>query len=352
MARVTGRVDPVDGMRRPASDAEYCEVYPGSMKKIVGLALFLILSGTGCMSTSGAEVRVVLAEGEAPEFAADASSILDELEAWRGLPFLEDLRVEILPASEVSDKKLNGWYEWSTKRLVVVEGKSTAMGRGVLLHEMFHALQDQHFNLWRHHAEVAPLGLDAQRALGALIEGEAMLAVSEILDYDFERHAHLPEEGAIDAERFEKLFHYGSGLRFVRALRAAGGWEAVDAAYADPPRTTAKIYHPERYLDPEPPLDTAAIPSEGAVDLAAPRGEFELHLFLARSETLRPRVAELAAHVVSDLAWSTGDETVWQLKFDDLDAVNDIVQAADSLGAHLVVTVTPSGGMITCTLED
>ena len=316
------------------------------------LALSATLVGTGCVGLSGANVQVVLADGEAPAFAEDAALILDELEAWRGLPFLEDLVVEIVPASEVSDEKLNGWYESSTKRLVVVEGKSDAMGRGTLLHEMFHALQDQHFDLGRLHAEVEPLGPDAQRALQALIEGEAMLAVSELMDYDFERHAHLPETGPIDPARFAKIFHYGAGLRFVRAVRDAGGWDAVDGAFHAPPRTTAEIYHAERFLDPKLTLDTSGMPAEGTIGRAAPRGEFELRLFLAGSEELRPRAAEIADHLVIELGWRTAEESVWRLHFDDTEAVNAIIGAADSLGARLVSAVGSTGGIVTVYSKD
>ncbi len=313
------------------------------------LVLAMLVGWTGCASRPAPGVTVALADGEAPAFAADADAILAELEAWRGLRFREDLVVELVPASEAGEK-LNGWYESRTKRLVVVEGKSERMGRGVLLHEMFHALQDQHFDLARLHAEVEPLGADAQRALRALIEGEAMLAVSEIMDYDFERHAHLAKEGPIDAARFEKIFHYGYGLRFVRALRDAGGWEAVDAAFASPPRTTAEIFDPSRYLDPEPAVDQPGLPPEGAVGPAAPRGEFEVRLFLARSETLRPRVDELAGHLVSELAWSTGAETAWRLCFDDPRVAEAIRAESDALGARLVAASGPPGGIVTAYL--
>jgi hypothetical protein len=43
-------------------------------------------------------------------------------------------------------------------------------------------------------------------------------------------------------------FPYMQGLAFVQALYADGGWAAVDAAYADPPRSTEHILHPDRYL--------------------------------------------------------------------------------------------------------
>jgi hypothetical protein len=306
----------------------------------------------------GAEVR--LADGAAPAFAADANAILAELEEWRGLPFLRDVVVEIAPQADVADDKLNGWYEPQTKRLVVVEGRTDAVSRGTLLHEMFHALQDQHFDLARLHRDVRDAGPDAQRALQALIEGEAMLAVSELMDYDFERHAHLPEDGPIDPARFEKIFHYGAGLRYARALRERGGWEEVDAAFARPPRTTAEILHPERghpeRRNPErEPAAPAPPPAPaGATGPGEPRGEYALYLLLARSEELRPRAAELAARWTADRAYPAGDGTLWVIAVDDVEAAKAIELAAREHAGARRVLVEPGtdGALVTLHLAE
>jgi len=121
-----------------------------------------------------------------------------------------------------------------------------------------------------------------------LIEGEAMLAVSELMDYDFEAHATIPAEGPLDEERFEKIFHYGDGLRFVRALRDAGGWDGVSEAFQDPPRTTGEVYHPERYLEQrrdEPPGLRLCQKTRAS-------GEYGLSLWLSREEDTRPLAGE------------------------------------------------------------
>jgi hypothetical protein len=225
------------------------------------------------------------------------------------------------------------------------------MGRGVLLHEMFHALQDQHFDLARLHAEVEPLGADAQRALRALIEGEAMLAVSEIMSYDFEQHAHLPETGPIDPERFEKIFHYGSGLRYVRALRDAGGWARVDAAFAAPPRTTMEIFHLER-LAPDylAPHERRVHPPPNVV--MAPRGQYEVLLFLSRPESTRARAAEAAQHVLLEQAWRADGELVWKMLFDDPAAAQLAIDAAQAQGGRALSAIESRGGFVTLYLKD
>jgi len=136
----------------------------------------------------------------------------NELTAWRGLRFSQEIIPEWIPARE---DKLAGRYDSDRKCLVVVEGRGDRLTQGAFLHEMDHALQDQNWDLEK--LERAVRTRDQQHALTALIEGEAMLAVSEIMDYDFESHAVLPATGEIDREKFEKLYDYGAGLR--RPLR-------------------------------------------------------------------------------------------------------------------------------------
>ena len=214
----------------------------------------------------------------------------DALAEWRGLEFLHETSPEFVDP-DPERESVAGWYEPDQGRLVVVRGRNARFTQGTLYHELFHALQDQHFNLSRLHREAQ--GADAGRALTGLIEGEAMFAVSELMDYDFEQHAEFPESGEVDRERFEKMFQYGAGLRFVRHLRDLGGWEAVTQAFRNPPRTTAEIYHPERY-----PAALAlffwALPEDaGKVVTDEAWGEFELRWLLARQD---PALMESLAH--------------------------------------------------------
>jgi hypothetical protein len=55
----------------------------------------------------------------------------------------------------------------------------------------------------------------------------------------------------------ELLFPYENGLSFVCRLYAAGGWEAVNRAYAEPPTTSAQILFPDRFAAGEVAVDPA-----------------------------------------------------------------------------------------------
>lgn len=285
---------------------------------------------------------------EAPAFTAEAGQVMADLEAWRGLDFQTDLVVEFILAGDAPEAKLNGWYEPDTKRLVVIENDNAAMGRGTMLHEMFHALQDQSFDLLAldQRAFDGPTPEDSFRALRALVEGEAMFAVADLMDYDFEQHTALPATGELDEARYEKIFHYGAGLRFVRELHRLGGWELVNEAYANPPLATTQIMHPDRYLAGVRPLDLGHV--EGPTcdcpqDFHAARvlGEYGLALFLARPEATRARSGAIAARLAGDLCHTVHDadgaeQFVWYLAFFDRTAADEFsALCSDTLGLEV-----------------
>ncbi|MCA8926123.1 MAG: hypothetical protein KDD82_30230, partial [Planctomycetes bacterium] len=276
--------------------------------------------------------KVVGTTGEAaPAFAAEGTEIMRELERWRGLPFTSDLVVEFREPTEDGPA---GWYEPDTKRLVVTLKGSARFGRGTMLHEMFHALQDQQFDLLAAHAKVEG-DADAERALQAVIEGEAMLAVQELMDYDFAQHTKLPAEGALNEDRFEKVFHYGQGLQFVLAVRSAKGWDGVGELFRAPPRATSLILHPERYLEggaAPPAVAPPALGDEGEVLERATQGAQALRLFLARSPATRGAADALAASLQADerlrTRTSAGEAHAWAFTFASPEAALDFAAAA------------------------
>lgn len=265
------------------------------------LALTCGLGAMGCTTALTASQTTsprITFEGEPPAWADSASSVMTELEQWRGLSFKQSLQVTFQPQD---DPTLNGWYNSETKQLVVTTSGSDELGRGVMLHEMFHALQDQHFDLYSLHlqTQTAP---DYDKAVTAVIEGEAMLAVSELLNYDFLAHAQLPPDGPVSEQLFENIFLYGAGLQFIQAVREDGGWDAVSAVFADPPQATALILNPERYLAGERATAPAEIPLEADESLNAQtiRGEYAIRLLLAKQPETRSLVTDMGSTYLTD----------------------------------------------------
>lgn len=192
--------------------------------------------------------------------------------------------------------------------LVAGRGPATPDDELALAHTLAHALQDNAFRTgrggWAVPASLAAACRptpDAALALRALVEGDAILTAARYasLENDPEglnrlaRIAARAEEPAYAAlanlSSFEAIRHfpYAEGARFVAALYAEGGWEAVNRAYAVPPCTTQEILHPERYRNRRLPQDlvapdlTARLGKGWRLDRRETVGEFLLGLHLA-----------------------------------------------------------------------
>ena len=278
-------------------------------------------------------------EGDVPTWAESATTVMRELEQWRDRSFTEDLQVTFLSPQD-HDPNLNGWYNSATKELVVTTGSSEQMGRSVLLHEIFHALQDQQFDLYQLHLQSQDRS-DYDKAVTAIIEGEAMLAVSELMNYNFLDHARLPADGPVPEAFFEKVFLYGAGLKFIEAVRESGGWAAVDAVFQDPPQATTLILQPERYLAGERTTPMIEVPVKDGETLQTQiiRGEYEIRLLLAQAPELRPQLDLIGNHYRTDtlsiLETAEGEPVHrWVIQFDSAEAASDWVDRFDTAFAH------------------
>ncbi len=163
-----------------------------------------------------------------------------------------------------------GFYDDDTKEVVVPihsEGISL-LDRQILIHELVHALTDQHFDFSALAAKLDEADEeDALAALGALIEGDAMLVeethfndLSSREQRELSRETRIEPPEATDTRAIPYFvtesisFYYIAGRRFVGQLEGKGGMEAINAAYIDPPVSTEQAYFPGSYPG-EVPLD-------------------------------------------------------------------------------------------------
>ena len=168
------------------------------------------------------------------------------IEKVRGLKFKEPVRVERIARGAGEDPGKQGYYDPAAKRLVLFADVKGNYQQGVLIHELVHALQDQHFNLQKLGAKLHNVDDtdDEALALAALIEGDASLTMVEVLK-DEQPAAGKMLEGKLEGARnLRNAFLYGQGGRYVQALKAKGGWKSVDMAYFVPPSSTRAILDP------------------------------------------------------------------------------------------------------------
>ncbi len=167
--------------------------------------------------------------------------------------------------------QIGGYYDPKKKSFVMADWSPAVMQNTVAVHELTHALQDQHFNLDRL-IDVKSSNGDQLLARSSLIEGDA---TAVMLDYNFrlagqpglrsrEDVNSLMLQSVLGASLTSSLqdaprslvalmiFPYTSGLRFVHALLLRGGYQSVDGAYRRLPRSTEEILHPEKYFRDKP----------------------------------------------------------------------------------------------------
>ncbi|MCB0311115.1 MAG: hypothetical protein KDD42_07760 [Bdellovibrionales bacterium] len=160
--------------------------------------------------------------------------------------------------------QIGGYYDPEEDHFVMAAWMPAILQTTVAVHELTHGLQDQYFDLEKF---VNPKieNSDLLLARSALVEGDATAVM-----FDYARQ--LAGQGSIaedpDVEGFmiqnilgaslvtgsvpESLkmmliFPYTSGLRFVHQLLRKGGYERVNQAFGQPPRSTEEILHPEKY---------------------------------------------------------------------------------------------------------
>ncbi|HJT77648.1 MAG TPA: ChaN family lipoprotein [Gemmataceae bacterium] len=178
---------------------------------------------------------------ETPE--ATLRQLEKDIAAVRGLAFIKPVVAKVIPRPKDADRHTQGYYSPHDKTLYLYDDVAGNYRRGTLIHEMVHALQDQHFGL--SHLHESNYGSDADLAHAALIEGDATFTMIEVLKKDQPKVAAMLDVPLDKAKNLQNAFLYAQGARYVRALKAHGGWEAVNQRYKFPPEATAEILHPE-----------------------------------------------------------------------------------------------------------
>lgn len=196
-------------------------------------------------------------------------------QTYQALGLIDSWQAYSQHAKVFDSEDVAGLYVDGTNTIRIAAEKSNPYTRSVLAHELTHALDDQHFGLSRTedtavgqpHGNTPPTDAfggyplpDVVTGVKGLIEGDAEHTRDDYLAQlsPSERAAEQREEqaagGSIMANRDDRTIFpldylpYSNGVSFVQALLDHGGEQALDAAFADPPTTTAQILHPQIYL--------------------------------------------------------------------------------------------------------
>jgi hypothetical protein len=210
------------------------------------------------------------------------------------LPRTSDLNAML---TDLYGEQVAGFYD-PEEREIGVQARSDGLSvvqRGTMVHELVHALTDQHFGFYEHQSAM----IDGDRwdelaAFRALLEGDATLTelqwiwtLSQTELGRFLAESLQVDTSVLDAmPRFIRdslLFPYDSGLGFVQNLYDRGGWEAVNEAYQTMPglpASTEQVITPADYgrdLPIDIPVKNVEIPGYELV-VTSTWGELGLRL--------------------------------------------------------------------------
>jgi hypothetical protein len=272
-------------------------------------------------------------------------------------------------------EQVAGFYDGDTEEMVIGGDAAdlTPLTKSVIVHELVHALTDQHFLF---NADYEALFDDQEydqgSAFQALIEGDAtyfqFVYIEQMSPADRLALATEAMQQLADSTVFASVpnwvqadlsFPYDSGQVFVQALVDAGGIAAVDRAYQDRPVSTEVVMHPSRYLGGEGVLavDPVSISLPGYdVFETSTLGEWGIRVILSGGN-LQPGVVTQAANGWGGDSYqilTNGDELVFALAYKG-DSEDDAFELADALITELTATMgegTSTGGGVSFTTEE
>jgi uncharacterized iron-regulated protein len=254
-----------------------------------------------------------IAFAQGPKVPADTLRQLEkDIAAVRGLEFKSPVQAKVIARGK-SGKGVQGYYSTADKTLYLFDDIPGSYESGVLIHEMVHALQDQHFGLAKLHAETHDS--DAELALAAFIEGDATFTMIELLKKDQPKVTAMLASPLEKSKNLRNAFLYGSGARYVKSLKDKGGWASVNIRYKFPPRSTATILSP----------------GIGAIDLGPGRsvGAFGLIQLLADIAEAKALAIAAAPGLIGDRIVEDGAVKSWQLAFDTAEHAERFAKAYD-----------------------
>jgi len=233
---------------------------------------------------------------------------------------------------ELLTEQAAAFYDYRKKRLYVIDSADDALQQVALVHELAHALADQHFNLDKY-IQRDNENDDGAMARLSVMEGQATWLMSEYMARKMgmslktapalvELMGQQMGTSAGQFPVFDKaplyvrealLFPYTKGLLFQNAVLTKDGQAAFTTVFQRPPASTQQILHPEKYFagdkPTEPPLPAVSAEGDYRELAKGSIGEFD-HSILLRQYVGKDEAASLAPR------WRGGSYRVLENKKD------------------------------------
>jgi hypothetical protein len=184
--------------------------------------------------------------------------------------------------TDVLTEQATALYDFKTRTMFMATWTPKDMQEFALVHELAHALADQHFNLGKFVKQAG--GADEDLARSAVLEGQASWVMTEYVLRPSGRSmvdSPLVATAAAAASRVEAreypvysnaplyvkeslLFPYTEGLLFQQAVVEKHGVEGFTLVFKRPPISSQQILHPEAYFEGRRPA-APALPDAGRI---------------------------------------------------------------------------------------
>ena len=249
-----------------------------------------------------------------------------------------------------------GYYDYIKKRFVVGKKSESKTEKHVLVHELTHALQDQHYNV----DNLLKPGTESDKilAIRALLEADALRTV-ELYRQNFDCSRHNEKTALIESRHLVLVpelahipralrmlidFPYSHGKAFLCEALRLGKLDSVNQLFDNPPLTTREIIHPSKYIarlsNPATENKPALFQVKEGFLASEALGEYSFFSMLAVFMDFRT-AHEASSGLETDRYWlyAKGDkkELVWVSRWE---SIEDLKQAKQAL-AHQFVARFP-----------
>lgn len=240
------------GAREVVAESSMCSVATEALTDASRLRHLEPTRKVPCVVRTTAEVERFLRDTLSAKFPKNLLSMEERVYQALGVIPDEYPYADRIVRAYVS--QIGGYYDPERKTFVMVDTMAKSLRYSVAVHELTHALQDQHFGLLdfldpKHKS-------DELMAHAALVEGDATAIMQDSGRERRSAHTESATSPVQSAQAVEVpealervlLFPYVEGLSFVRALQKEGGVEAINRSFRHPPRSSREVLHPAEYL--------------------------------------------------------------------------------------------------------
>ncbi|WP_423745610.1 Hvo_1808 family surface protein (plasmid) [Haladaptatus sp. SPP-AMP-3] len=185
-----------------------------------------------------------------------------ENQVWEGLFVTGERADAARQQTRLYQQRVAGFYVPGEDRIYVISHGQRRIDNATLVHELTHAIQDQHVDLSS--SELESKTMDGRRADDGLTEGEAMYVEKRYTnrcgkswqcvakpDVGPKRTPYgggpLPSYNL--AMQVALIQPYSDGPAYVASRFDSGGWKAVTEEYRNPPESSKAVIHPEKRTD-------------------------------------------------------------------------------------------------------